>query len=51
MASKEAKESLATLEKEPADPKANLAVGRYLCFFKGNWDQGLPKLRWAGILR
>ncbi len=32
------------LEKNPADPDASLAMGKYLCLLKGNWDQGLPYL-------
>jgi hypothetical protein len=36
--------SLATLAELPADPEANLAVGKYYCFAKGQWDKGLPKL-------
>jgi len=27
------------------DPSASLAVGRYLCFIKGDWKQGLPLLK------
>jgi hypothetical protein len=33
-----------TVEKTPDDPEANLAVGKYLCFVKGDWDRGLPML-------
>jgi hypothetical protein len=33
-----------TLEKNPTDPKANLAVGKHLCFVKGDWEQGVPML-------
>lgn len=32
------------LEKEPTDPAANLAVGRFLCLVKGEWAKGLPSL-------
>lgn len=32
------------LLEKPDDPDANLAVGRYLCFFKGDWAKGLPHL-------
>jgi hypothetical protein len=35
---------LDTLKTVPADPGANLAVGEYLCFVKGDWAGGLPKL-------
>jgi hypothetical protein len=34
----------ATLKTKPNDPDANLQVGRFLCFTKGDWDAGLPKL-------
>ncbi len=33
-----------TVEKTPDDPEANLAVGKYLCFVKGDWDRGLAML-------
>ena len=33
-----------TLEKTPDDPEANLVVGKYLCFVKGDWDKGVPML-------
>ncbi len=36
--------ALATLEQRAADPAANLAVGRYYCLVKGDWDRGLPML-------
>jgi beta-glucosidase len=36
--------AMATLTTNPADPDANLAVGRYHCFRKGDWDKGLPML-------
>ncbi len=32
------------LDKNPTDPAANLAVGRYHCFVKGNWESGVAKL-------
>ena len=32
------------LKANPADPAANLAVARYLCFARGDWKQGLPLL-------
>jgi hypothetical protein len=38
------KSALATLEQSPADPEANLAVGRYLCLTKGDWSKGIPML-------
>ncbi len=37
-------EALATLKGNPVDPEANLEVGRYFCFVKGNWEHGLPVL-------
>ncbi|HEY3788936.1 MAG TPA: hypothetical protein VGL71_08780, partial [Urbifossiella sp.] len=33
-----------TLKTKPDDPAANLAVGRYLCFFQQEWNAGLPLL-------
>ncbi len=33
-----------TLETDPTDPAANLAVGKYRCVVKGDWDTGLPML-------
>jgi len=32
------------LEALPEDPAANLAVGKYFCFVKGDWARGLPML-------
>jgi hypothetical protein len=32
------------LNKSPGDPDANLAVGRYLCLVKGDWQTGIPML-------
>ena len=40
----EIQEALAALKANPVDPEANLAVGRYYCFLRGNWDWGLPML-------
>jgi hypothetical protein len=39
-----AKGALRTLAERPDDPAANLAAGRYRCFFKGDWVGGLPGL-------
>jgi len=39
-----AKEAMEVLEGRPADPAANLAVGRYRCLVKGDWRRGLPML-------
>lgn len=36
--------ALAKLKSAPDDPAANLAVGRFLCFAKGDWGGGLPRL-------
>jgi hypothetical protein len=36
--------SVEILKKKPADPDANLIVGKYRCFIKGDWDGGLPML-------
>lgn len=33
-----------TLKQNPKDPEANLLLGRYLCFEKGRWEEGLPHL-------
>jgi hypothetical protein len=35
---------LTKLKESPDDPAANLAVGRYACLVKGDWDGGLPLL-------
>jgi WD40 repeat protein len=32
------------LTRQPNDPEASLTVGKYLCFRKGDWEQGLPLL-------
>jgi hypothetical protein len=42
--SEELKAARATLAKNPKDPEANLVVGRYSCFTKGDWKEGLPLL-------
>ncbi len=33
------KADLATLKDKPDDPDASLHVGRFLCFYKGDWDR------------
>jgi WD40 repeat protein len=38
------KSAFAKRKTEPNDPDANLAVGRYWCLFKNQWDRGLPLL-------
>ena len=40
----EVKTAKVTLEKTPDDPDANLIVGKYLCFVKGDWEKGVPML-------
>ena len=36
--------AVATIETTPTDPEANSAVGRFLCFVKGDWESGIPML-------
>ncbi len=36
--------ALKHLQDKPADPAANLTVGKYLCFIKGRWGEGLRHL-------
>jgi WD40 repeat protein len=38
------KQAQARLEASREDPQANEIVGKYLCFKKGDWAAGLPKL-------
>ncbi len=42
------KGDLATLKDKPDDPDACLNVGRFFCFYKGDWDKGLPLLALGG---
>ena len=42
------KTSLNLLGKNAADPAANLDVGKYRCFLKGEWGKGLPMLALGG---
>ena len=37
-------QALPKLKTAPDDPAANLALGTYLCFARGEWDDGLPRL-------
>jgi hypothetical protein len=37
-------EALTNLRTNPEDSSANLAVGRFYCFLKGDWARGLPML-------
>ncbi len=39
-----AQKAQATLEQNPADADANLALGRWCCFYKSDWPRGLPLL-------
>jgi hypothetical protein len=39
-----AKKAQATLAQNPNDPAANLLIGKYYCFYKSDWAQGLPLL-------
>jgi hypothetical protein len=51
------KPSLDALKEKPDDPEANLAVGKWYCLSKGDWDKGLPMLAkgseapWADLAR
>jgi hypothetical protein len=38
---KSVEDSLATLEQNPEDPRANGDVGKYLCLVKSDWENGL----------
>jgi hypothetical protein len=37
-------EAVGTLAAKPADPEANLIVGRFQCLVKEDWERGLPLL-------
>jgi tetratricopeptide (TPR) repeat protein len=37
-----------TLRDNPTDPQANLEMGKYECFVRGDWDAGLPLLALGG---
>ena len=41
---KEVQDASTTLASVPTDPAANLTLGKYRCFVKGDWDGGLPLL-------
>ena len=43
-ASSTAESARAQLKANPADTAAHLALGRYLCLVKGDWEAGLPQL-------
>jgi hypothetical protein len=36
--------SIEKLKASPGDPGANAAAGTFLCYFKGDWERGLPML-------
>jgi serine/threonine protein kinase len=36
------KSFIETLRQKPGDPHASLAVGKFLCFVKSDWETGLP---------
>ncbi len=38
------RKDLQTLKDTPNEPSANLAVGKYLCFHKMDWEKGFPLL-------
>jgi len=40
----EVEEARAVLKGNPTDPEANLAVGRYLCLAKSDWEKGIAML-------
>jgi hypothetical protein len=40
----DARLAIETLKANEDDPDANLALGKYLCLAKGNWEEGLPML-------
>jgi hypothetical protein len=41
---KDVKQALDNLDHDLLRERANLTVGQYYCFFKGQWDRGLPML-------
>jgi WD40 repeat protein len=42
------KDSVQALAADPNNPEANLAVGKFHCFHKHDWDKGLPLLARGG---
>jgi hypothetical protein len=44
----EVEKAQAVAKQNPNDPAANLALGKYFCFSKGQWDKGLPMLALGG---
>ncbi len=47
-ASSSIKGAMASLAAKPDDPAASLQVGRFYCFAKGDWKEGLPRLAAGG---
>ncbi|MGD0091836.1 MAG: hypothetical protein ABSE73_18130 [Planctomycetota bacterium] len=43
-----AKGAKETLAEKPDDPNANLSLGKFLCFAKGDWEKGVPLLAKGG---
>ncbi len=43
-----AKAAAEVLKQKPDDPDANLTVGKFECFWKNDWDAGLPRLAKSG---
>lgn len=43
------KDAKVVLEAKPTDPSANLAVGKFLCFVKGDWQTGVPMLALGSV--
>ncbi|MDB5171919.1 MAG: hypothetical protein JWN51_692 [Phycisphaerales bacterium] len=39
-----ARKALGVLERDPSNADANLVVGRFRCFVKGDWEHGVPRL-------
>jgi hypothetical protein len=40
----ESQQALAILKESPSDSRANLVAGRWYCFSRGDWKQGIPML-------
>lgn len=38
------KDAMARLRQDPADAKAGTIIGRFYCFYRGDWAKGLPLL-------
>ena len=44
----EHKKALEVLDTSPADPKANLTGGRFVCLIQGRWEEGISMLALGG---